>query len=176
MKQKNENSDYRIIPLIKIIKIFNKECKGKLLQSYHIECLVLSAFTKKPEAFRPSGLIKPLVETTSYICDTLSNKNSIPDPAGYSRNVADYLYDNQDVVNQTRYNTALKNFQNLKIALEMSIELESSGDLYSAIVKLRPFFGKHFPDAIKGDKTSGKKPKDNQSTRVSPDAPNQRFG
>lgn len=74
-----------LVPLIKMVKAWNKD--RNLLRSFHLETLILSVLNNVTITNFPSGI--------RYVLDKGRDKlrYKLPDPAGYSDDVAAYLSD-----------------------------------------------------------------------------------
>ena len=127
---KTHNDD--LIPLIKMIKAWNKE-NGSSLTSFHLECLILQLLTNIRIDSFPSGV--------RYIFDKARRavQSPVADPAGYNPDVGKYLNMMEkvkDVVSrlETAYTRAVK-----------AEEYAAKGNIEEAYTYWRLIFGDYFP-------------------------------
>jgi hypothetical protein len=128
------NNDHNgdIVPLIKMIKGWNKQHSG-LLRSFHLETLILQILNNVTISDYPSGV--------RYVLDKarLQVQYAVIDPAGYGGNIGDYLDTAtkiQDVVSrmETAYNRAVE-----------AERLARENKTKEAYDKWRLIFGDYFP-------------------------------
>ncbi len=83
-REANKKHDGKLIPLIKMIKGWNKE-NGGLLTSFHLECLILQIMKYQSITFFPAAV--------RYVFQKARRKLLYPvaDPAGYNFDVGTYL-------------------------------------------------------------------------------------
>ena len=121
-----------LVPLIKMIKGWNKK-HSSLLQSFHLESLILNLLNNITISDFPSGI--------RYFFDKARVQVLYPtlDPAGYGGNIGAYLdtpSKKADVVTR------------LESAYQRAIEaegLEKIGKTYDAYAKWKMIFGEYFP-------------------------------
>lgn len=80
----NEKHNGNLIPLIKMIKCWNRE-NGSLLHSFHLECLILKILEDRTIPDYPSAIRLVFDKARSTV------QYPISDPAGYNSNVGAYL-------------------------------------------------------------------------------------
>jgi hypothetical protein len=127
---KTHNGD--LIPFIKMLKDWNKQ-HSALLQSFHLEALILQVLTNVTISDFPSGV--------RYVFDKARTQVQFPvlDPAGYGGNVGAYL-NSQDKINEVA--------SRLEAAYRRAVEaeqLEREGKTRQAFEKWRLIFGEYFP-------------------------------
>lgn len=127
---KAHNDD--LVPLIKMIKAWNKE-NGEALTSFHLECLILQILTNITITNFSSGV--------RYVLDKarIAVQNPVPDPAGYNANVGAYLNTSEkvkDVVSrlETAYTRAIK-----------AEQASARGNIQEAFTYWGYIFGSYFP-------------------------------
>ncbi len=127
---KAHNDD--LVPLIKMIKAWNKE-NGETLTSFHLECLILQILANVTITNFSSGV--------RYVFDKarVAVQNPVPDPTGYNPNVGAYLNTTEkisDVVNrlETAYTRAVK-----------AEQAAARGNIQEAFTYWRYIFGGYFP-------------------------------
>ncbi len=121
-----------LVPLIKIIKVWNRQ-NGGLLRSFHLESMILEILQ--------NITISDLSSGSRYIFEKARQtvKSAIYDPSGYGGNIANYLNTQQkinDVVNR------------LDCSYSRAVEaenLEALGKTDMAVEKWRLIFGDYFP-------------------------------
>jgi len=80
----NKKHNGNLIPLIKMIKCWNRE-NGSLLHSFHLECLILKILEDRTIPGYPSA-VKLIFDKARSIV-----RYPVSDPAGYNSNVGAYL-------------------------------------------------------------------------------------
>jgi len=131
-QEANKKHDGKLIPLIKMIKGWNKE-NGDLLASFHLECLILQIMNEQPIRDFPSAVSYVFKEARRKI------RYSVADPAGYNYDVGTYLdtRSKKDEVKshlETAYTRARK--------AEKFAAKENFEEAYS---NWRLIFGRYFP-------------------------------
>lgn len=127
---KAHNGD--LIPLIKMIKVWNKTIDS-LFRSFHLETMVVQILDTVTISYFPSGARYFFDKGRDYV----TKKN--PDPAGYGDDVGSYLNTQEKVSNavsrfSTAYTRALK-----------AEDLAQRGKIEDAIGMWRLVFGDYFP-------------------------------
>lgn len=128
----NEAHDNKLIPLMKMIKGWNKN-SGNFFHSFHLEVLALEILDGVIISDYPSGIRYYFDKGRSLI----SKKN--PDPAGYEGDIGAYI-DTQEKVNtavtkfETAYNRAIK-----------AEDYAKRGYSSNAMEQWRLIFGDYFP-------------------------------
>ena len=130
----NKKHGYRLVPIIKMVKAWNKLAQRALLQSFSLETLTVLTLSNATISDFPSGV--------RYVFDKVLRtlvRSAIYDPAGYGGNVASYL-DSYEKSNQIvgRFETAYQR------AVEAD-ELNQRGRPDLAFDKWRMIFGDYFP-------------------------------
>ncbi len=128
----NKTHDGDLVPLIKMLKGWNRE-NGALLTSFHLEALAVQILTNVKISDYPSG--------ARFVFDKARNQVQLPvfDPAGYGGNVGAYLNSTgkmADVVSHLE--TAFKRAGDAE-------QLEKNGKTADAVAKWRLVFGSYFP-------------------------------
>lgn len=128
----NNQHDGELIPLIKMIKAWNKQ-HSALLRSFHLEAMTRQVLNGVKISSAPSGVRFVFDKARAAV------QGSVLDPAGYGGNVGDYLDTPQkiaDVVSrlETAYSRAVD-----------AERLETQGKTSEAIEKWRLVFGDYFP-------------------------------
>ena len=131
-REANKKHDGKLIPLIKMIKGWNKE-NGRLLTSFHLECLILQIMKYQS--------ITDFLANVRYVFQSARRKirYSVADPAGYNYDVGTYL------------NTRSKR-EEVESHLESSYRRARKAEEYAAKGKIEEaysnwqlIFGKYFP-------------------------------
>jgi hypothetical protein len=130
--QANINHSGNYIPLVKMIKSWNKS-HSSYFRSFHLEVLALSILDNVTISDFPSGARFYFEKGV-----TLISKNN-PDPAGYGGDVGSYL-DTQGVVQE-----AEDRFQRAYELASKAEDLGKQGYAESAVAKWRILFGDYFP-------------------------------
>lgn len=128
----NSTHSGRLVPLIKMIKAWNKE-NGQLLTSFHLECLVLKVLTGMTMGTYP--------QTCRYVFDKLRAQIDLQnlDPAGYGGDVGAYL---NTVSKRNDVKSRLTSAYDRAVAAE---NFEASGKTSDAYGRWRLVFGDYFP-------------------------------
>jgi len=128
----NSQHSGRLVPLIKMIKAWNKE-NGQLLTSFHLECLVLKVLTGMTMGTYP--------KTCRYVFDKLRAQIDLQnlDPAGYGGDVGAYL---NTVSKRNDVKSRLTSAYDRAVAAE---NFEDSGKTSDAYGRWRLVFGNYFP-------------------------------
>jgi hypothetical protein len=126
----NEMQGDKLIPLIKMIKAWNKR-QNKLLRSFHLESLALQVFTGVPVAEYWHALADFFVRAAQHV-------DYVPDPSGQGGNLAYYLDFSRAHVVKDRMKEARWR------AIE-AITLDDFGKTDRAFAKWRDIFGDYFP-------------------------------
>ncbi|MDR3613060.1 MAG: CBASS oligonucleotide cyclase [Candidatus Obscuribacterales bacterium] len=128
----NSQHSGNLVPLIKMIKAWNKE-NGQSLNSFHLECLVLKVLTGVKMGSYP--------QTCLYVFDKMRDlidlKNS--DPAGYGGDVGAYLN------SSTKRDDVKARLTLAYNRASAAIDYESRGSTYNAYDRWRLVFGDYFP-------------------------------
>lgn len=129
--ESNKQHNGNFIPVIKMLKGWNKEHSSKL-RSFHLECLARSVLNSHTITSLPSAV-------THFFDQARWNYSSISDPSGYGGNVADYL-DSSQKRNEvyTRLSAAYQKAQAAQ-------DYEKAGMTASAFGKWQVIFGSYFP-------------------------------
>lgn len=130
----NKLHNGQFIPLVKMIKGWNKSSNDSFFQSFHLEVLAMMIFQNVTISDFPSGMrfffgkALDLIETTT------------PDPAGYGGNIGYYLD-----TDRKRNEASSK----LLLAYERSLQAEScvyqQNNTFNAFQYWKKIFGDYFP-------------------------------
>ena len=129
--QANKTQDGNLVPLIKMIKGWNK-CHREFLRSFHLESLVLSVFSQRRIVDFP-------VAARDFFQFARFGYQNVSDPAGYGGNIASYLNTHQKLHDVK---------DRLDRAFELStsaVQLQLAGLTEQAFNKWRIVFGDCFP-------------------------------
>lgn len=132
VSQANKNHNGNLIPLIKMIKGWNKNI-NKYFRSFHLEVLALEMLNNVTISDYPSGVRFFFDKGRALI----TKQNT--DPAGYGGDIGSYI-DSQEMIDE-----AVAKFQ---LAFDRAIKAESyesQGYTRSAIDEWRKIFGDYFP-------------------------------
>jgi len=135
-RKANKDHDGKLIPLIKMLKAWNKT-NGGLIRSFHLECLILKILELKSITDFPPAVL--------YVFDKARRSIRHPvlyavrDPAVFDSNVGAYLNtkDKRDEV-VSRLETAYTRAKNAQ-------ELASKDNIREAFTCWRYIFGDYFP-------------------------------
>jgi len=131
MSIQNKKHDDDLVPLIKMIKGWNKVINDNF-RSFHLEVMALQILNGVKISDYPSGIRYFFDKGRSYV------KEKNPDPAGYEGDVGNYLntQEKSDVTNkfETAYNRAKK-----------AEDYEKNDDTESAVGEWKKIFGNYFP-------------------------------
>lgn len=128
----NKNHQGNLIPLIKMIKRWNREINS-FFTSFHLEVIALQILNNVTISDFPSGMRYFFDKGRSYI------KETNPDPCGYGGDVGHYLNTNEKILNavsrfETAYNRAIK-----------AEDYNSRGYVKDAFSMWKLIFGDYFP-------------------------------
>lgn len=128
----NDTHSGKLIPLIKMIKAWNKE-NGLSLTSFHLECLVLKVLTGVTMGTYP--------QTCRFVFDKMHSQIDVfnYDPAGYGGDVGAYL---NSSAKREDVKTRLSRAYERAVAAE---EFESKGKTSDAYGRWKLIFGNYFP-------------------------------
>lgn len=132
MSSANTEHDGDLVPLIKIIKGWNRSIDD-YFRSFHLEVMALHILGKVKISDYPSGVRYFFDKGRSYV------KQKNPDPAGYGGDVGSYLN------TQEKVDDAVKKFET---AYTRAIKAEDYANRYyieDAINMWRKIFGNYFP-------------------------------
>lgn len=129
-QNKNHNED--LVPLIKMIKGWNKK-NGQLLRSFHLEALIINIFNGVTISDFPSGV--------RYFFDKARGqvKSPIIDPAGYGGHIGSYLN------TQTKMDDVVRRLETAYTNAKAAEDLASNGKQSEATDKWRMIFDTYFP-------------------------------
>ncbi|AVH74486.1 CBASS oligonucleotide cyclase [Nostoc sp. 'Lobaria pulmonaria (5183) cyanobiont'] len=128
----NTSHNYKLVPLIKMIKGWNKK-HGRLLNSFHLENLVIQILNNVQISDFPSGV--------RYIFDKARERVKLPviDPAGYGGNIAAYLN------KQNQIDHVVNKFETAYTAARQAEILAEYGKIEEAYKQWRIIFDNYFP-------------------------------
>jgi hypothetical protein len=128
----NQAHDGDLIPLIKMIKAWNKT-HSSLFRSFHLELLVLHALNGIKISNFPSGI--------RYVFDKARQlvRHQIPDPAGYGDNVGSYLDSN------TKLQNVIERLESAYEKARAAEQLAAGGKMQAAYGKWGSLFSGYFP-------------------------------
>ncbi len=128
----NSLHDGKFIPLIKMIKSWNKN-KGGFFQSFHLEVLALDILKDVTISDFPSGF-RFFIDKAR---EKITNKN--PDPAGYAGDVGSYIN------TQNKINKAVSLIQSAYESAINAEDYERRGYTRDSFIKWKEIFGNYFP-------------------------------
>lgn len=132
MSAANQSHNGDIVPLIKMIKRWNREINS-YFRSFHLEVITLQILDGITISNFPSGARYFFDKGRAYV------KKKTPDPAGYGGDVGSYLNSNEKIGNAaSRFNTAYTRAVKAE-------DYASRGNVTEAINMWRLIFGNHFP-------------------------------
>jgi hypothetical protein len=127
----NKTRDSAFIPLVKMIKGWNKSHSSKF-RSFHLECVARNVFNLVA--------INDYTTAVKYFFDQARwNFTNVSDPAGYGGNVADYLD------TQGKKDEIITRLEAAATKAKEAIDFATAGKISSAFDKWRVIFGDYFP-------------------------------
>ena len=171
----NEKSKKKVIPLIRLLKIWRNTLDKKSFKSFHIESLIVYLALKETSIFNTptsSSLFEVFYNAVDEINSIIDKKIDISPALELPQNPAAY-FDEEP----SRYEYCKRKLNHLRSDLEEIRKLSENNETDTAIKKLKNIFfdtdGNTSSVTVIG---SRKKSTSKKYTRVSPDAPDKRFG
>lgn len=132
--QANKAHDYTLIPLLKMLKGWNKK-NGSSLRSFHLECLSLKVLEGYAITYYPSSLSYFFGNAQAWI------KRALPDPAGvgYNPDIGKYLD------TDAKINDVVGRLETAYARAKKAEECAASGKIDDAYSYWRLIFDDYFP-------------------------------
>ncbi len=131
----NQEHDGNLIPLIKMMKAWNKT-NGNLLTSFHLECLLLQILKGKSITDFPSAVQYAFGKARRYFRYPVLF--TVRDPAVFDSNVGAYLN------TQKKREAVLSRLETAFTRAKKAQELASQGNLQEAFTNWRYIFGDYY--------------------------------